>query len=152
VKAHTKLSADTAIMITFDEGGGFHDAGYVQPLDLFGGGTRIPMIVVSPFAPGGQLVYDYSDHVSILKFIERNRCLPPITNRSRIICPIWLRQKATPMFRRTARRSAICSACSGAINHDRGFTLRGPGKRRSNRASDTVWGKMGNNAGITEEI
>ncbi|MGC2225073.1 MAG: alkaline phosphatase family protein [Methylocella sp.] len=80
-------------------GGGFHDAGYVRPPDFLGAGTCIPVILVSPFASAGQLVHDYSDHVSIVKFIERNWCLPPITNRSRIICPIWLRQKAIPMFR-----------------------------------------------------
>jgi phospholipase C len=40
---------DTAIFITFDEGGGYYDSGYVQPLDYFGDGTRIPLIVVSKY-------------------------------------------------------------------------------------------------------
>ena len=74
---------DTAIFITFDEGGGYYDSGYVQPLDFFGDGTRIPMIVVSPYSKGGHIAHDYSDHVSILKFIERNWNLDPVTNRSR---------------------------------------------------------------------
>ena len=39
------LWKDTAIIITFDEGGGYWDSGYVQPLDFFGDGTRIPAIV-----------------------------------------------------------------------------------------------------------
>ena len=39
---------DTAIFITFDEGGGYYDSGYVQPVDFFGDGTRIPLIVVAP--------------------------------------------------------------------------------------------------------
>jgi hypothetical protein len=38
-----------AIFITFDEGGGYYDSGYVQPLDFFGDGTRISLIIVSPF-------------------------------------------------------------------------------------------------------
>ena len=59
-------------MITFDEGGGYYDSGYVQPLDYFGDGTRIPLIVVSPYTRPGHISHDYSDHVSILKFIERN--------------------------------------------------------------------------------
>jgi phospholipase C len=42
VNANPTLSADTAIMITFDEGGGYWDSGYIQPLDFFGDGTRIP--------------------------------------------------------------------------------------------------------------
>ena len=83
VQANPTLWRDTAIMITFDEGGGYYDSGYVQPLDYFGDGTRIPMIVVSPYTQGGHISHEYSDHVSILKFIERNWRLGPITNRSR---------------------------------------------------------------------
>ncbi|MGH6811231.1 MAG: alkaline phosphatase family protein [Methylocella sp.] len=83
VKAQPKLWAKTAIMITFDEGGGYWDSGYVQPLDFFGDGTRIPMIVVSPFSKGGHISHTYTDHVSTLKFIEANWGLSPITPRSR---------------------------------------------------------------------
>jgi len=83
VKANKTLWADTAIFITFDEGGGYYDSGYVQPLDFFGDGTRIPMIVVSKFSTGGHITHDYSDHVSVLKFIERNWKLKPVTIRSR---------------------------------------------------------------------
>jgi phospholipase C len=74
---------DTAIFITFDEGGGYYDSGYVQALDFFGDGTRIPLIVVSPLAKPGYISHDYADHVSIIKFIERNWRLPTITHRSR---------------------------------------------------------------------
>jgi phospholipase C len=83
VKANRKLWAKTAIMITFDEGGGYWDSGYVQPLDYFGDGTRIPLIVVSPFSKGGHISHTYTDHVSTLKFIEANWRLNPITPRSR---------------------------------------------------------------------
>ena len=51
-------------MITFDEGGGYYDSGYVQPLDFFGDGTRIPMIVVSNYSTGGHISHTYTDHVS----------------------------------------------------------------------------------------
>jgi phospholipase C len=74
---------DTAIFITFDEGGGYYDSGYVQSLDFFGDGTRIPLIVVSPLAKRGYISHEYADHVSIIKFIERNWGLPTITHRSR---------------------------------------------------------------------
>jgi phospholipase C len=66
-----------------DEGRGYYDSGYVQPLDYFGDGPRIPLIVVSPYTRAGHIAHDYSDHVSILKFIERNWKLSPVTNRSR---------------------------------------------------------------------
>jgi phospholipase C len=81
--ANSSYANDTAIFITFDEGGGYYDSGYVQPLDYFGDGTRIPLIVVSAFSKGGNITHNYSDHVSILKFIERNWGLGPVTNRSR---------------------------------------------------------------------
>ncbi len=83
VKNNPTLWKDTAIFITFDEGGGYYDSGYVQPLDYFGDGTRIPLIVVSPYSKGGHIAHEYSDHVSILKFVERNWGLETITSRSR---------------------------------------------------------------------
>lgn len=83
VQANPELWKDTAIFVTVDEGGGYYDSGYVQPLDFFGDGTRIPLIVVSPYTKPGHISHDYADHVSILKFIERNWELPTMTNRSR---------------------------------------------------------------------
>jgi phospholipase C len=83
VQANPEVWASTAILVTFDEGGGYYDSGYVQPLDFFGDGTRIPMIVVSPFTAGGHVNHTYTDHVSITKFIERNWNLSPLTTRSR---------------------------------------------------------------------
>ena len=82
VSANPTLFNETAIIVTFDEGGGFFDSGYVQPLDYFGDGTRIPAIVVSPHS-SGKISHMYADHVSILKFVERNWMLPTISGRSR---------------------------------------------------------------------
>ena len=83
VKADPDLWRSTAIFITTDEGGGYYDSGYVQPLDFFGDGTRIPLIVISPYTKAGHISHAYADHVSILKFIERNWSLGPISGRSR---------------------------------------------------------------------
>ena len=83
VKWNKSLWADTAIIITTDEGGGYYDSGYVQPLDFFGDGTRIPLIVVSAYTDPGHISHTYTDHVSVLKFIERNWNLPTISSRSR---------------------------------------------------------------------
>jgi phospholipase C len=77
------LKAETALFITFDEGGGYYDSGFIQPIDFFGDGPRAPLIAVSPFSQGGRVVHSYTDHVSILKFIERNWRLGPLTARSR---------------------------------------------------------------------
>jgi len=83
VQANPSLWKETAIFITVDEGGGYYDAGYIQALDFFGDGTRIPLLVVSPYSQQGKVVHWYYDHVSLLKFIERNWSLPTITKRSR---------------------------------------------------------------------
>jgi phospholipase C len=83
VQASPDLWASTAIFITEDEGGGYYDSGYVQPLDFFGDGTRIIFLVVSPFVKQGHIDHAYADHVSIDKFIEANWGLPTITHRSR---------------------------------------------------------------------
>jgi len=82
-KANSTLWGNTAIFVTIDEGGGYYDSGYVQLLDYFGDGTRIPMIVVSKYSTGGHISHTYTDHVSVLKFIEANWNVKPITNRSR---------------------------------------------------------------------
>ena len=81
--ANPDLKADTALFVTVDEGGGYYDSGFMQSLDFFGDGPRIPLIVVSPYSTGGHVAHSYTDHVSILKFIERNWRLDPLTERSR---------------------------------------------------------------------
>lgn len=83
VQAQPQLYAHTAIIITTDEGGGHFDTGYIQPLDFFGDGPRIPLLVVSPYARRGVVDHGYADHASILKFIERNWRLAPLSPRSR---------------------------------------------------------------------
>ena len=83
LQANPELMAETAFMITFDEGGGYYDSGYIQPLDFFGDGPRIPLLIISPYTTGGHISHQYADHASILKFIERNWQLKPLTNRSR---------------------------------------------------------------------
>src|SRR6266404_416509 len=96
VKSNPELWKSTAIFITVDEGGGYYDSGYVQPLDFFGDGTRIPLFVVSPYTKPGHISHSYADHVSILKFIERNWNLPPISNRSRDNLPNPKTEKDNP--------------------------------------------------------
>jgi phospholipase C len=83
VQANPTLWATTAIFITEDEGGGYYDSGYIQPVDFFGDGTRIPLIIVSPYSEGGIVTHEYGDHVSLIKFIEKNWGLKPISSRSR---------------------------------------------------------------------
>jgi acid phosphatase len=87
VHANAELWRSTAIVLTMDEGGGYYDSGYVQALDFFGDGTRIPLLLVSPYAREGFVDHTYYDHGSILKFIERNWKLAPLSRRSRDALP-----------------------------------------------------------------
>jgi phospholipase C len=96
VEARPDIWAKTAILITTDEGGGYYDSGYIQILDFFGDGPRIAMIAVSPFAKPGHVGHTYYDHVSILKFIERNWHLPPLSPRSRDNLPNPVMSKSDP--------------------------------------------------------
>jgi phospholipase C len=105
VQAQPDLWARTAILITTDEGGGYYDSGYIQILDFFGDGPRIAMIAVSPFAKHGHVEHTYYDHVSILKFIERNWHLAPLSPRSRDNLPNPVMSAADPYV--PANRPAI---------------------------------------------
>jgi acid phosphatase len=96
VKANPALWKNTVILITFDEGGGYYDSGYVQAIDFFGDGTRIPLIAVSPYSKKGAVDHTYYDHASIAKFIERNWSLPPLSARSRDNLPNPVHDKADP--------------------------------------------------------
>lgn len=78
-----KLKAETVVFVTWDEAGGYWDSGFVQPLDFFGDGPRLPLLILSPYTTGGKVNHGYGDHVSLLKFIERNWKLQPLTSRSR---------------------------------------------------------------------
>jgi phospholipase C len=96
VIARPELFASTAIMVTFDEGGGYYDSGYIQTLDFFGDGTRIPLLVISPYVIPGSVDHTYSDHASILKFIEANWGLRPLSPRSRDNLPNPIASSASP--------------------------------------------------------
>ena len=77
------ISGTTAILVTVDEGGGYYDSGDVQPVDFFGDGPRIPLLAISPWARPGHVDHAYGDHASLLKFIEWNWRLSPVSARSR---------------------------------------------------------------------
>ena len=96
VQHNPDLWAHTAILITEDEGGGYWDSGYIQPLDFFGDGTRIVSIMVSPYSLGGHVSHSYGDHVSFLKFVEANWDLPPVARNSRDNLPNPVTRSSNP--------------------------------------------------------
>ena len=74
----SKLWPRSAIIVTYDENGGFWD--HVPPPrgDRWGPGTRIPAIVISPFAKRGHVDHTSYDTTSIIKFITRRFGLEPL--------------------------------------------------------------------------
>ena len=62
--------ATTAIIVTWDDYGGFYD--HVPPvqLDRYGFGFRVPTLVISPYARPGAIVHTTYDFTSLLKLVE----------------------------------------------------------------------------------
>jgi phospholipase C len=96
LEKNPRLKATTAVFITWDEAGGYWDSGFVQPIDYFGDGPRIPLLVLSAYSTGGKIDHGYADHVSLLKFIERCWRLPPLTDRSRDNLPNPIAKRSNP--------------------------------------------------------
>ena len=71
----------TAILLTWDESGGFYDHVPPPQVDEWGYGFRVPMVVISPYAKRGWIDHDVMDHTSIVKFIADNWGMPYLTNR-----------------------------------------------------------------------
>jgi phospholipase C len=71
----------TAVIITYDENGGFWDHVPPPKVDRWGPGTRIPTIVISPFAKHGHIDHTLYDTSSILALIEHRFGLAPLGTR-----------------------------------------------------------------------
>lgn len=78
---NSAIWSSTAIIITYDEYGGFWDHVAPPQIDRWGPGTRIPAIIVSPFAKKGYVDHTAYNTTSILKLIENRFGLVPLTDR-----------------------------------------------------------------------
>ena len=67
-----------AIIITYDENGGFWDHVAPPKADRWGPGTRIPAIIVSPYAKKGFIDHTVYDTTSIHQFLNRRFNLEPL--------------------------------------------------------------------------
>jgi acid phosphatase len=72
---------DSVIIITYDENGGRWDHVAPPKGDRWGPGTRIPAIIISPFAKKGYVDHTLYDTTSILKFIEKRWNIAPLGTR-----------------------------------------------------------------------
>ncbi|MBR8178021.1 acid phosphatase [Burkholderia ambifaria] len=70
--------ANTVIVMTHDENGGWWDHVAPPAGDRWGPGSRIPALVISPFAKKGYVDHTMYDTNSILRFISRVHGLAPL--------------------------------------------------------------------------
>ncbi len=85
---NSKCAKDTMVIVTYDEFGGQWDhvpppgVGSAGPHDIWGPGTRIPTLVISPYLKGDFVVDSTShDTTSILATIEHRFGLTPLGSR-----------------------------------------------------------------------
>ena len=76
--------SSTAILIVWDDWGGFYDHVAPQSVDIMGRGMRVPLIVVSPYAKRGYVSHVTHEFGSILKFTEEVFGLPSLGTRDAI--------------------------------------------------------------------
>jgi phospholipase C len=73
----------TAVVITWDDFGGFYDHVAPPHVDLYGFGPRVPALVISPWVRPGTIDGATYEFASVLKTIERIWDLAPLTERDR---------------------------------------------------------------------
>jgi phospholipase C len=62
---------DSLIVITYDENGGRYDHVAPPKGDIWGPGSRVPGIIISPYAKTGYVDHTQYETVSVLRFIEK---------------------------------------------------------------------------------
>lgn len=77
----SNLWKDSLIIITYDENGGLWDHVAPPKVDRWGPGTRVPTLVIGPFAKKGFVDHTQYDTTSILKLIETRFGLAPLGAR-----------------------------------------------------------------------
>ncbi|MBI3649305.1 MAG: hypothetical protein HY240_11255 [Actinobacteria bacterium] len=71
----------TAVVMVWDDFGGFYD--HVPPphVDIYGMGPRTPLLLISPWVKGGTVAHQTLEFASVLKMIETIWNLPSLTTR-----------------------------------------------------------------------
>jgi phospholipase C len=84
--ARSRYWHDSAIIITWDDSGGFYDHAPAPGFEACsdgrpcGDGPRVPFILISPFAKSGVVVPDVADTTSVVRFIETVFALPALAS------------------------------------------------------------------------
>ncbi|HYL27700.1 MAG TPA: alkaline phosphatase family protein [Candidatus Nitrosotalea sp.] len=73
----SKYWPNTAIIVVWDDWGGFYDGAPPPQLDYRGLGIRVPCLIISPYAKQGYVSHVQYEYGSILRFIEETYGLTP---------------------------------------------------------------------------
>jgi phospholipase C len=129
--------SNAVVIITYDENGGFWDHVAPPHVDRWGPGTRVPTIIVSPFARRGYVDHTQYDTTSILKLIESRWRLAPLGTRdaaaNNLANALNFNQPAQPAGFDLARTSLFGLALAGGIGllATGGYTWRRQRRRRA---------------------
>jgi acid phosphatase len=74
-------ASDSAIIVVYDENGGFADHSAPPAGDRWGPGTRVPAIVIAPFGKKSFVDHTAYETTSVLALIEHRWGLAPLTTR-----------------------------------------------------------------------
>jgi phospholipase C len=86
--------ASTAIVVVWDDFGGFYDPVVPPHYDIMGLGPRTPALIISPYTrtgdsrEGGHVDHTVYEFSSVLKFIEDLHGLKPLTDRDKQASPL----------------------------------------------------------------
>ena len=123
----SQMWKDTAIILTYDEHGGLWDHVAPPKMDKWGPGTRIPTIIVSPYAKKGFVDHTTYDTTSILKFIETRYGIQPLGDRDAKIADFTNAfdfSQATGQGGAAGPAAAPATGGGGTTSPDAGLTLR----------------------------
>ncbi|MGC1373964.1 MAG: alkaline phosphatase family protein [Candidatus Sulfotelmatobacter sp.] len=73
--------SSSVVFLVWDDFGGFYDHYPPPTVDEYGLGPRVPLIVISPYAKPGYIDHTQYEFSSVLKFIEEQYNLPPLSSR-----------------------------------------------------------------------
>jgi phospholipase C len=107
--------ASTAVFITWDDFGGFYDHVSPPPVDKFGLGPRVPLLIISPYVRKGKVSHTQYEFSSFLSFVEKRFYLAPLSERDQKandmldsfdftqppLSPLVLKTRSCPLFTRT---------------------------------------------------
>lgn len=75
------IADSSAVFLFYDEGGGFWDPVAPPSEPPLGDGSRVPLLVISPYSPQGWIDHQALDPANLLHLVDQTLGLPPLNSR-----------------------------------------------------------------------